>query len=126
MFKKIKMKMADGKEMEMAFLSNAATPIRMKQIFNRDLFATLGSMDKVDNATAVENLDVFSELAYTMHCQSEKADMSRISFDTYVEWLETLDGMAVLDNMDEILKLYISSDSRGSKAKNPADPQPVK
>lgn len=119
MYGMIDMKLADGSMTQMPFMANAATPIRLKQIFQTDFWKTFGTASDVTEENVTENLDVISELAYVMHCQAEKRDMMTENFEKYVEWLETLDGMAILSNAAEIISLYIQMEHQGSSAKNP-------
>ena len=118
MYGMIDIKMADGSMTQMPFMANAATPIRLKQIFQTDFWKTFGTKEEVTEENITENLDVISELAYVMHCQAEKRDMMAENFEKYVAWLETLDGIAILNKASEIISLYISMEQQGSSAKN--------
>ena len=127
MFGMIDMELADGTIKPMPFLANAATPIRLKQLFQVDFWKTFGTQaEATDEANITENLDVISELAYVMHCQAEKRDMMQETFEKYVDWLEGLDGMAVLTNAPKIISLYIDMERQGSVAKNLAALPPGK
>lgn len=119
MYGLIDIKLADGTTTKMPFAANAATPVRLKQLFQVDFWKVFGSQSEVTEENVTENLDVISELAYVMHCQAEKRDIMQENFDKYVDWLETLDGTAILTKAGEIIALYIQMEQQGSKAKNP-------
>ena len=92
-------------------LANAATPIRFKQLFKKDILS--GLVDKDGNY----DTEVISKLAYLMSQQAAKVDINTLNFDKYVEWLEDFDSMAFVDNVDQILDVYIRSKENTSKAK---------
>lgn len=93
----------DGKEME--FAANAATPFRYKQVFKKDLFAILGNEDKAQN----EGVEAVTQLAYIMAKQAEKADMSKLNEDGFIEWLEDFGPMAFVESAEDILGVYMDS-----------------
>lgn len=114
---KIKMKQADGKVSDVIFSANAATPIRFKHVFHKDFWKILGGIDEINHGEILEQLDTIGELAFIMHCQGENRDMNAITYDDYVAWLETLDGMAILSNAKTILSLYIAQNQSASVPK---------
>lgn len=126
MLKTISMLDNHGEEKEVIFEANAGTPIRLKHTFGRDFWKIFGNTDTIDENLVFENLDVISEIAFIMHCQGKHADMNALTFDDYVNWLETLDGMAILNHALEILRLYITQDKRNSKPKKGAAQQPAR
>lgn len=69
--------------------ANAATPIRYRQVFKKNLLPYF--MGQASDEDAAE---MIGELAYIMTRAAEKADMSRLNFDDYVVWLE---GFGPLD-----------------------------
>ena len=118
MYRELEIKTADGTMVSMPFKANGATPIRLKQVFQKDFWKIMA--DAQDSESMIfENMDIISELAYVMHCQGAGKDMGKINFDTYVEWLEGLDGMAILDKASEIINLYVDTSRTGSTAKKP-------
>ena len=92
-------------------LANAATPIRFKQLFKKDILS--GLIDKDGNY----DTEIVSKLAYLMSQQAAKVDINTLNFDKYVEWLEDFDSMAFMDNGDQILNVYVQSRENSSKAK---------
>ena len=93
----------DGKELP--FAANAATPFRYKQIFKKDLFAILGNEQRVET----EGVEAVTELAFIMAKQAEKADMNKLNYDEFINWLEDFSGMAFINAADEIMNVYMDS-----------------
>lgn len=100
MYKKLEI---DGKEIE--FVANAATPFRFKQIFKKDLLSILGNEDKAQN----EGVEAVTELAFVMAKQAEKADMNKLNYDMFIDWLEDFGPMAFVDSAENILAVYMES-----------------
>ena len=98
MYKKIKIG-----EKEMEFAANAATPIRFKMVFKKDLFYIFADQKRSEE----QGIETVSQLAYIMNRQAEKADMSKLNEKTFVEWLEGFEPMAFLENSEEILNLFL-------------------
>lgn len=93
----------DGNEME--FAANAATPFRYKQVFKADLFAVLGNEKRAEE----EGAEAVTRLAYIMHKQAEKADMSKLNEDDFMTWLEGFSAMAFINTAEEIINVYMES-----------------
>lgn len=98
MFKKLTI---DGREIE--FAANAATPFRYKQVFQKDLLQILGNEDKAEK----EGVEAVTQLAFIMAKQAEKADMAKLTFDEFLEWLEEFSAMAFVESAEDILNVYM-------------------
>ncbi len=85
-----------------SFLSNGATPIFYKQIFNKDLLKEMTG-DEFDVAS-----DKVPELAFVMAKQAEKADMKMLSYDSYIDWLSQFSALDLALKGSEIAKVYIA------------------
>ena len=94
--------MVDGNEMEL--LANAATPFRFKQVFQKDLLAIFSNEKRAEQ----EGLEAVSELAYIMNNQAKKSDMSKLSFENFIDWLEGFGPMAFIDASEDIIEVYTS------------------
>ena len=114
MYKEIGILMADGTEQRVPFKANAATPIRLKQVFGIDFWKTF------DDGDAAGNVEAVMKLAYVMHCQGAGKDLTAANEDTYVEWLEGISGTGIIDKGDEIFGLYMGSGQQGAKPKKGA------
>ena len=100
MYKKITV---DGKEMELA--ANAATPFRYKQVFHKDLLSIFSNEEKAET----QGVEAITELAYIMAKQAEKADMNRLTYEEFIEWLEGFEPMAFVESAEDILNVYVDS-----------------
>ena len=79
-----------------------------------DLLLDIGAMDKsgtLDYATV-------ARLAYVMAMQAAHTDMSALSDDSFMDWLDTLDGDAILTAAPEIIGAYLSSRATTVAPKN--------
>lgn len=100
---------------KLALLANGATPLFYKQTFNRDLLQYLtedGSKDGSEDGSEDGSLEIASdkipELAYIMARQAEKADMQKLSFEDYMQWLEGFEPLDITMNAAAIANVYIS------------------
>ena len=95
-------------------LANAATPIRFRQVFGKNLLKYFIGQESNEEIAAMTG-----ELAYIMAKAGEGADMNKISIDDYITWLEQFDAMAFVDvdTVTEIMAIYQSNMDGGSRAK---------
>lgn len=94
---------------EVKLAANAATPIRYKQLFNKDLFKIFANASK-DEENSLSLADTVSELAFIMLCQGEeRSDWSSLTVDDYVGWLENYAPMDLVVASEEIMNFYLSS-----------------
>lgn len=100
--------MIDGNEMELS--ANAATPFRFKQVFHKDLMTVFANEEKAQQ----EGLEVVTELAYIMNKQAQKADMTKLSFDDFIEWLEGFGPMAFVESSEDIVAVYTETSATSS------------
>lgn len=100
MFKTLKI---DDKDI--AFAANAATPFRYKQVFKKDLLQIFGNETKANE----EGAEAVTELAYIMAMQAEKADMSALTYEGFLTWLEGFSAMAFINAAEAIINLYMDS-----------------
>lgn len=105
-------------ERDLPLLANAATPIRYKQVFHRSLMPFfLGQESDGDSAEMV------GELAYVMARAAEGADMNKLSFDDYVNWLEGFDAMAFSkpDTAGKVMDIYAGNQTTDAEVKKNHD-----
>lgn len=95
-------------------LANAATPIRFRQVFGKNLLRYFLGEESQDEVAAMTG-----ELAYVMAKAGEGADMNRLNLDDYTTWLEGFDAMDFVDpeTVAQIIKLYQGNMETGSTAK---------
>lgn len=84
------------------FLSNGATPLYYKMLFKKDL---LSMVNGTDMEIAQDNIP---ELAFIMAKQADKADMSKLSFEQYVEWVSLFEALDLVMAGAEIAGVYIA------------------
>ncbi|MBQ1195379.1 MAG: hypothetical protein IIX44_03965 [Clostridia bacterium] len=95
----------DGQELKLA--ANAATPFRFRQMFKKDLLQILGNEEKAE----AEGVETISELAFIMAKQAEGVDMSKLTEGEFYTWLESFGPMAFIENAEDILGIYTSSET---------------
>ena len=84
-----------------SFVANAATPVYYKQFFKKDLLAGLTSGDGLAIAS-----DALPELAFIMAKQADRADMMKLTYKNYIEWLELFDALDIALHAEAILSVY--------------------
>ena len=52
--------------------------------------------------------DALPELAFIMAKQSDKADMSKLTYNMYLDWLERFDALDIALHAEEIVSVYYS------------------
>lgn len=101
-------------EKEVPMLANAATPIRYRQVFGKNLLQYF-----MGKASEEELAAVTGELAYILARAGEGADMNRLNIDDYIVWLEGFDATAFIDPniTTQIVDLYYGNMDGISRAK---------
>lgn len=97
---------------ETAFTSNAATPIRYRQIFGEDLMTAI-----TQTGASSLSLDMVKRLAYVMALQGAGGDFRGASEETLISWLEDYEEMDFIDHAQDIISIWIDSSKRTSTAK---------
>lgn len=97
--------------------ANAATLIRYRQIFKRDLLKSMGA------ATDEIDAGVIQELAYVMAMAAAGEDLTKLNEDTYIEWLENFEQFDILDpeTATDIVNVWSASKVTASEAKKKED-----
>ena len=98
----------DGREIKLA--ANAATPIHFRRMFKKDLLQILGNEEKAE----AEGIDAVSGLAFIMAKQAENADISKMTEDDYIAWLEEFGPMAFIESAQAILDAYTEQEQTTS------------
>ena len=101
-------------------VANATTAIRYGQVFHgEDLLVYFTRGFK----TTSESIYVAQKLGYIMAKAAEKADMSKLSEDDYLQWLEEFDQFDMVDASAEIVKIYMGNEKTLSTPRKKADQQ---
>ena len=98
----------DGREVKLA--ANAATPFRFRQMFKKDLLQILGNEEKAE----AEGIDAVSGLAFIMAKQAEGADISKMTENDFIAWLEEFGPMAFIESAQDILEAYTEQEQTTS------------
>lgn len=86
-----------------AFKSSGVTPLFYKKVFNKDLLQQLTNNDGNIELAG----DRIPELAFIMAMQAQKADMTALNYDSFIEWLELFDPLDLVIHSTEIADVYI-------------------
>lgn len=97
---------------EVPLLANAATSIRYKQVFGKNILTYFNG-----NAKPEDIAEVVQELAYIMARGAEKADMNMLNIDDYIDWASQFDGFDLLRASDKILEIYQGNEASKSSSK---------
>ena len=128
MFQIITLPGCDGQDIEVGFLANAATPRRYKAIFGDDLLHKFMGAEVEIDGRKVYNIDFLQELAYVMAMQSaaksdSKVKLEKLNENTFLDWLEQFDSMAIENNASAIVSVYIANTEVSSEAKKNIEEQ---
>lgn len=91
---------------------NAATAVRYKQIFHKDLLMSFRAMSTEDF-----DADIIKELAFVMQMQADGKDFKGITFDDYCEWLTQFEESEILTNAADIINTWMTNTQTMTKAK---------
>lgn len=101
--------------------ATAATAIRYRQVFGKDLIVEL-AREKAE----AENLEIIQKLAFIMAKAAEGADMNTLSVRMYIDWLDERDYMDLVDALPDVIGLYMAGKGTLSDAKKKETPQSEK
>ena len=86
------------------FCGNAATAIRYKGVFHRDLLMSFKDMNENNFDT-----DIIKELAFIMVQQAQGTDFKQVGYDDYVAWLEQFEESDILPIAANIINLWMNN-----------------
>lgn len=96
--------------------ANAATPIRFRQVFHKDILKELTEAEK-NTALAMDSI---SQLAFIMAMSGNGSDMSKLNEDTYIAWLEQFETFDLINASEAIVDVYLGNTPTTSDAKKKA------
>lgn len=103
---------------DVPMLANGATRIHYQHVFGRNLnsFFLMKMSDE-------ENADVVGELAYIMASAAAGADMRKLNYDGYINWIEGFDALdfATEEAAIQIIDIYQSNSVPSSEVKKNQD-----
>ena len=90
-------------------IANAATPLRYKQLFGKDLLTEFHGVEE-NEAKAVESIpELAFIMAMTAKSKDGKQDLSKLNLNLYMEWLEQFDPMDLPMASEQIVNLYLGN-----------------
>lgn len=97
---------------EVAFTSNAATPIRYRQLYGENLMTAI-----TQSGAEHLSMEMIKRLAYIMTLQATGGDFRGASEETMISWLEQFEEMDLIEHAQEIFAIWIDNTKRTSTAK---------
>lgn len=103
--------------------ANAATALRFKMIFGKDIIVEINKMNKglIDEGELIE---LASQIAFVMNAQADKTreELGKVSKNDYLDWLEKFDGaMCFANAADQIMSVYLGNERGDSTSKKEED-----
>ena len=131
MFATITMDLYDGSTKDVEILANAATPFRYKMIFHEDLLTKFANAEREENGIKKYDIDFMPQLTFIMAKQAEAKKNPKIKLETlneleFINWLEEFDSMAIENNSEQIMDVYMGNVQTSSDAKKNIDEQSEK
>ena len=101
------------KEVELA--ANAATPIRYASFFHEDPMKMFNEVQK--NGADADASGLIMRLCFVMAMQAKRRDLSRMSEEDYLTWLEDFEIMDFVDAANDIMAVYLGNKNMFSDLK---------
>lgn len=105
-------------EKTITFTANGATALFYKQFFKKDLMKEISGESEESYELATENIP---ELAFIMAKQADKADMMKLKYENYIEWLELFNPLDLTMKGKEIFMIYVADSVPIEESKKKAD-----
>lgn len=93
-------------------LATASTPIRLRQVFGIDYFSIITK--EVEEG---QMIDLYSKLGFIMAKQAEGADMTAVTQEDYLAWLDQFEPLDVVLAAQDISGLYDRQAATTAKTK---------
>lgn len=118
MFAEIKLKLAEGNERTVGLKAHAGIPIRYRNIFHKDLMRDITKYFADGDDALGGILDMVSQLAFVMAMSAEGKDMSILTAEDFITWVEQFSSDTFTEKSGEIISIYFGSAESDSKPKN--------
>lgn len=103
---------------------NAATPIRYRNLFGRDLLTKIYEGSREGGVDLTVASEVAPELAFIMAKAADKSDMNALSEELYLKWLEDFGPMDFVNATEDIFNFYYGDQKTTADSKKKAKGQP--
>lgn len=102
-------------DVEVAMRASAATAIRYRNTFHSDIMKELMEMnpEKID-ASVIEKIQ---KLGFIMAKSAEGANMTTLTEDDYLEWLDQFDSLEMMTASKDIVSIYLGGKVSESELK---------
>lgn len=90
--------------------SNGATPIRYRKVFHSDIVSAFSNTSTIDEIS-------LRQLAYIMAKSAEKADMSKLNEEEFIEWVSQFENLDMMNALEDIVMVYLGNNDITSKPK---------
>lgn len=86
--------------------ANAATPIRFRNLFGKDLLTMIQQGTTGQQIDLTVASEVAPELAFIMAKSAEDAEMKKLTESAFMDWLEGFEPMDFVNATDQIFSVY--------------------
>ena len=104
--------------------ANAATPIRYRNTFKKDLLTQISEGTRENGVDMKVASEVAPELAFIMAMSAQKADMNGLNETKWLEWLEQFGPMDVINATEQIFSVYFGDAETEVEAKKKQKEEP--
>lgn len=104
--------------------ANAATPIRYRNTFKKDLLTQISEGTRENGVEMTVASEVAPELAFIMAMSAQKADMNGLNETKWLEWLEQFGPMDVVNATEQIFSVYFGDAETEVEAKKKQKEEP--
>ena len=109
---------------DVALAANAATPIRYRNVFKKDLLTQISEGTRENGVDLTVASEVAPELAFIMAKSAEKADMNKLNEDKLLEWLEQFEPLDLVNATEAIFAVYFGDAETVVESKKNDNDQP--
>lgn len=102
-------------DVEVAMRASAATAIRYRNTFHGDIMKELMEMNPEQIDSSV--IEKIQKLAFIMAKSAEGANMTALTEDDYLEWLDQFDSLEMMTASKDIVSIYLGGKVSESELK---------
>lgn len=102
-------------DVEVAMRASAATAIRYRNTFHGDIMKELMEMNPEQIDSSV--IEKIQKLAFIMAKSAEGANMTTLTEDDYLEWLDQFDSLEMMQASKDIVTVYLGGKVSESELK---------
>lgn len=102
-------------DVEVAMRASAATAIRYRNTFHGDIMKELMEMNPEQIDSSV--IEKIQKLAFIMAKSAEGVNMTALTEDDYLEWLDQFDSLEMMTASKDIVSIYLGGKVSESELK---------